>query len=612
MTYQGKSSLLLLWAIVLIVVLSGVAPSQLRAQTDRAKTTATDSEKEKEAEQRKDLEKKKLALLHDLAASAWSLKLPENRLFIMAGAADLLWAVDEKRARTVYWDALSALSLMTSAARAPGQNISREERIKLLENYMSSFQLRQRLLLQVARKDPQLALEMLRATRLPVPRHLATEIQLPDDTQLEQGIATEVAARDPEHALQLARQSLAKGLRFDVLNFVHRLNQVDSEKASQFVGDIISKLRTLNVGSDYVASMIALQLLYAGRTPDAEDPVRRTAAPEKNLRLSDEQKRELAELLADAALSASAGPDILRQISGAMPYIERYFPERRAAIERKVASSNQTLHTAELKVMDYNSAIARGSMEDVVRLAASADDQTRLALYRQAALISISRGQTESFRELVNKQVKSADERASIFDALDAEEISTAAGRKDLDQLRKLVPGIRRKEERARAMAELAMMLKEKGEDLEAVALLDDAATLIKTDLKDEAQTNALLALLCAYALVDPPKAFAMIERTLDRANSQISLLLLVDKVIKSGAIKKGEILLEYRGIMPLDYILFKFGKGVNALAKADFNRTRALAERFERNELKLMAQLFILQGMAKAHNSLGEQRDLH
>ena len=56
--------------------------------------------------------------------------------------------------------------------------------------------------------------------------------------------------------------------------------------------------------------------------------------------------------------------------------------------------------------------------------------------------------------------------------------------------------------------------------------------------------------------------------------------------------------MLEQPGLMPLDHLLFKFGKGVAALAKVDFNRTRALAERFERNELKLMAQLFILKGM--------------
>ena len=49
---------------------------------------------------------------------------------------------------------------------------------------------------------------------------------------------------------------------------------------------------------------------------------------------------------------------------------------------------------------------------------------------------------------------------------------------------------------------------------------------------------------------------------------------------------------------MPPDFFLFKYGKGVAALAKADFSRTRALTERFERNELRLMAQLLVLKGL--------------
>src|SRR5687768_5233844 len=83
------------------------------------------SQKDKEADQQKELEKKTLALLNDVAAGAGSLKLPENRLFIMSNAADLLWSVDEKRARTLYWDALNAMNLIAGPVRATGKNSRR-------------------------------------------------------------------------------------------------------------------------------------------------------------------------------------------------------------------------------------------------------------------------------------------------------------------------------------------------------------------------------------------------------------------------------------------------------------------------------------------------------
>ena len=66
---------------------------------------------------------------------------------------------------------------------------------------------------------------------------------------------------------------------------------------------------------------------------------------------------------------------------------------------------------------------------------------------------------------MISKEVNSEDEQRKILELLDAEEITLAAYRKQIDKLKELLPKIRRKEERARAMAELALLLKEKGED---------------------------------------------------------------------------------------------------------------------------------------------------
>lgn len=71
--------------VVLTIVL--VVSNVVRAQ---GRPPRTDPDKQKQTEGRQELEKKTLALLNDIASAGWSLKLPENRLFIMAGAADLL------------------------------------------------------------------------------------------------------------------------------------------------------------------------------------------------------------------------------------------------------------------------------------------------------------------------------------------------------------------------------------------------------------------------------------------------------------------------------------------------------------------------------------------
>ena len=574
----------------------------LVTSTSRAQTTA-DDQKKKQTEQRLELEKKTLALLNEIASAAFGLKLPENRIFILTNAADLLWASDEKRARNLYWDALNSITSLNTAAAKNSDPVSLAERQKIGQAYYLVLGLRQKLLRQVARRDSQLALEMMRASRQIAPRQLGSaESSFGDDRRLEQELAGEIAERDPAQALQLARQGLAKGLTFEVLNLLVQLMQSDSEKASQLGSDIITKLQTTNVATDQRASIITVQLVEYSRTPKTNDqPAARRTKP---LVLTDDQRRQLVEIMVTAALSSSANSNLLAEIPEMMPEVEQFFPERRAALERKLAAFDRTLTQRQRDENSYNSLIRHGMYEELVRSAASApDDETRMMLYRQAGLSALARGRTDAFRDLVSKEVSDSDERRKVLDYLDTEEISTAAGRKELDRLRNLLPRIERKEERARAMAELALLLKEKSEDAEAATMLDEAATLIKTDLKDERQTDALLTLLCAYAVIDPSKAFALAERTVDRANSQITLLMLLDRVVKSGAVKKNEIILDQAGIMPLDFLVFRYGKGVAALAKADFNRTRGLADRFDRNELRLMALLLIVKGLLQPQN---------
>lgn len=592
-----------LFAIAVVLALAIVVP----AQQDPANTSA--AQKEKETEQRQELQKKTLALLNDTASAAWSLKLPENRIFVLTNAADLLWTFDEKRARSLYWDAINSLNLIATPVRRSGEKLSREEKLKVLQAYLSVYGLRRNILRQVAKRDPQVALEMLRATHQAAPLEVRPEYSFPNDRQLEQEIATEGAARDPARALQLARESLGKGLTFNLLRLIQQLNEKDSEKASEFAGEVIAKLRLTNVAADFRASTIGVHLLMNSRMPDPTGPLARLSSTGGILRLSDEQRRDLVEILTSAALSTAANSNLLHDLAGVMPEIQQFAPERRAALEQKLAAFNQTLTKKQQAQNSLNNLIQSGSPEEIVRRAASESDQERLSLYRQAAIIAVARGNTDSFRDLVNKEVKDQSEQHQILDLMDAQQISVAAHRKDIDELRDLLPKVRRKEERARALVETALILKEKGEDAEAVTLLDEAAGLIKADLKSETQTNALLTLLTAYALIDPPKAFALAERTVDQANSQISLLMLVDRVVKSGTVKKNEIILDHAGLMPLDLLVFKYGKGVSALAAIDFNRTRALADRFERNELRVMARLLILRGiLTESTNPTGKK----
>ena len=594
--------------LLLVVVLS---PAYVAAQADEKEKA------QKELEQRQELERKTFALVDEIVSGGWGLKLPENRSFIQASAADLLWSHDEKRARILFWDALSSLGLRTDIAddattkdakdsKSKSAQTRTQANEKALKEYSEAYSVRRNFLIRVARRDPQLALDMLRATR-PPPIPPNPDFRLPDDSDLEQEIANQAAERDPKKALQIARESLAKGLTFQLLSLLNSLKQKNPDLATEFTSDIIAKIHTVDLSKDPDAFWIGTYLLQASRTPKAE-----TANPQNEnpptarwpqLKLSDDQRRDLVELLTDAASSASAHPNLAGGLNELMPEIQLYTPDRVAAIRAKMAQVNSSLTSEQKDWKTYESLSRTATPEQMIHAANSVTGEQRQSLYREAVSLAVSRNRADSLRETINTEVSDETQRKALIDSLDAEEIGSAVYQGNVDALQKLLPTIRLKEQRALAMAELAMILEKKGRHEEALKSLQDARPLIKIDFNSDTQSRAFLELILAYALIDPPQAFAMAEPVVDRANDNISKLLLVSKLVHNSAVRNGEIVMQDPGV-PLDFALIKYGRGVVALATADFTRTKALADRFQRNELRVMARLLIAQSILRSFDA--------
>jgi hypothetical protein len=567
------------------------------------------SEKEKQQQEqikKQELDRKTYSLVDEIAGGALSLKLPENRSFVLASAADLLWSHDEPRARNLFWDALNIINLMNGASGSSpamtdekdAKKLTTKEKEQRLQEYYAVFGLRQELLRRVARRDPQLALDMLRSSRQFPAEQINGRFHPPDERELEQQIAAEAAARDPERALQLAHESLAKGLSFQLFELLFRLNLRDAAAGTRFAGEIIDKLHTRNLSTDPYASRIAVSLLEQSRDTD-DDAYKKGPGRPVQLKLQPEQRRELVELVTNAALESSADTNLLYALNDVMPDVEQFAPERSAAIQRKLAAFNQTLNPQQKVSLEYNSMFRTGTPEDMLKLANRAGDD-RGWMQEQAIVMAVMRRRGDSLREFINTNIDDAGRRRELLDKLDTKQIDDAVYKGDVEDLRKLLPQIRRREERARAMAGIAVKLEKKGEHDEALRLLDEAQTMIKTDLTSESQTNALLTLTAAYAQVEPNRAFAIIEQTIDRANDEVSKALFLEKIVKTGAVKKGELRLAQSGMVPIDFALFKYGDAVSAIAKVDFDRTKAAADRFERYELRLMARLLLAQALLR------------
>jgi hypothetical protein len=594
--------------ILLPLIIIASALPRVAAQVDEKEKA------EKELAQRQEIEKKTLSLLDETSGAAWSLKLPENRSYVLTKAADLMWPHDEKRARSLFWEALNSLnlpgtqSLDASTPKNPPANDTAKpsptktptkEQTEALNQYYATLQTRREFLRKVAQRDPQLALDMLHASRPPLPRQIAGAFRPVDETDLEQEITFAAAANDPKRALQIAHETMAKGLTFEIMNLLYSVLQKDEDAGSQLAGEIIAKLKTESFNTS-VAPYIAMELLQLSRTGGAV--LRASLSPDssfKRLKLDDDQKQELVNLLTDAALSVTKPPEILLNIRFAMPEIEKYAPDRAAKLKVKVAEFDRTLPQGQRDWNDFNAMFENATPEEMIKAANNVGGDQRPALFYQAASKAVARGEGDRYRELINSQIENEDERKTALDSLNNEQMYFDLSHGKTDDLDKLLPLIRAREQRAMAMSQLAIMLEKKDRHEDAVKLLDDARALVKVDLTNEKESNALLAVMLGYSLVDPPKAFALIEPIIDRTNDDVSKLVLLDKIAKSGAIKNGEIIMNQPRI-PIDYAMLQYSPGVAALGKADFDRTKALADRFQRNELRIVARLLLAQAILR------------
>jgi hypothetical protein len=105
------------------------------------------------------------------------------------------------------------------------------------------------------------------------------------------------------------------------------------------------------------------------------------------------------------------------------------------------------------------------------------------------------------------------------------------------------------------------------------------------------------------YAELDTEKAFPILENTIYRLNDTISAFIKVGEFIDvSGSmIQNGEVQLGMFGgrlTKDLTGTLGNSNQILLNLARVDFDRTRDLANKFERPEIQIMAKLLILRSV--------------
>ncbi|MDT4895448.1 MAG: hypothetical protein QOH25_525 [Acidobacteriota bacterium] len=584
----------LLASCALIVLLL----ASIGAQTPEDQSASDQLERQQKAlELKKELERKTFALLDEIINSAATLKLPENRALVLSSAADLIWTRDEKRARSLFKDALNNLN---SIAIKFDPKMSEEQR----RSYQMVAQQRKEILQMIARRDADLALESLRASRAQVFSAGAAgkgSQQASEDLRLEQSLAIQIAANDPKRAFQMAEDSLSKGISFELLHLLTRLNDKDTELAGRFTDDIVNKLRSENLATNQEAAWFAAVLLRTGIQTEDDgvfSGLSFAGGGRMQFKLNEAQLRDLLEMVTTAALGATPNPSLFTFLPALMPEIEKRMPERAPALRRRIAESVRAIDPQERMYFEYQELTQRGTIEALLEAAAKAPDKARLMLYEQAAWKALNKGDAERARQIVNDHITDTPTRDRMLENFDRMSLWSAMRKDKLDEVRQKLARLKSKEERASILIQLAWGATVKKDRKLALELLDEALPFINFKPKNDSQLHLLLQVVRIYALVEPARAFEMIESLVDQANDLLSAAsVLSGFFLPSGIFRKGEMVLP-PGYSNVSMRFRQFGKELAALALFNFERTKAAADKLQRNEARIMARLFIAQGV--------------
>ncbi|HEX6186821.1 MAG TPA: hypothetical protein VFZ40_01970 [Pyrinomonadaceae bacterium] len=596
----------------------------------------------KQQEEKAKLEAKAAALLEQIVSESQGLKLPDNRIRVAVVAGDLLWDRSPARARTFFTD---AASILANTMAEPEDSERRE--------FGMLNALRRELVLSAARHDAELAYQLLRQTQPPAGmndgnRRLAN-FRFPDDN-LEQALLIVIAASDPKVAYQKAAESLDKGEYPVALSRVlSQLQAKDEEAFKKLSEKTLNRLSSENLLTSGQAVNVAMSLLRPGPQAATTSPSPATAANSRanNSRvLTESAFQGLLNNAVTAALTATPrtnagggnsqgrtgrgqrrqgvmmgsgdGPVavymepprnnqqqldpaqiqqnnarmLLRNLQGMLPQIDQYVPERGQAVRQKLTELGMGNNSMRDFANQMRNVMQQGDSESLAAAASTAPAPIQSRLYREAATRAVDEGNTERALQLANDHLDESG-RASVMQAIDFKKITTNVSAEKLNEIRQKLAALPSDADRVKYLGDLVAATQKDNPKL-ALRFAEDARAIVTKRASDYRDLENQIRVAELFASLDPKRSFEVLEPGI----AQLNELLTAAQVLNGFEVhvfRDGELPLQ--GGSELGRVVARFGQQLAALAKVDFERAQATADRFQFAEPRLMSKLSIVQG---------------
>ncbi|MCZ2391192.1 MAG: hypothetical protein LC113_08960 [Acidobacteria bacterium] len=508
-----------------------------------------------------------ILFLRDVDQDVSNLRLPENRIVFFAEIASVMWQFDETQARAIYGKASADLrqSLMNYAnAVAQAKAAAAADPDALTSSFTGPYRdpfaadgralraVRDQLIASIAPNDLDLALSVLTDTAS-ILSGVQDEYVSAGDDRLYALLAQQAAAKDPKRALAMALESLKKGLSSSHFAILQEINETDPESA-KILGAAMLSAAKRSTERTYL-------LLDFLRTADSllEDSKEPKGKPSP---FTEAEVREIAGLVA-------ADPEA--SLSFDLELVEKYLPAKAAALKAK---ANGVLGNANR----ISFGIAEGSASNANANAAVSEEEQR--------------------RKKRSEDSESLNKISKLLDGT----LSKEEREKVLADAQKTIARIRDPRDKVMVLSAMAAGFAASDRPL-ALDLMRQADQIAPRYPRNYADFMVTFSVAAGYAMVDPEQAFPRIEALIagsnEILNAGVRVLEFVDP--EGSMFGDGEVKIGAFGGAAGSLVsgLSMFNVPLARLAAYDLTRTRALADRFDRPEARVLGKILILRVVA-------------
>jgi hypothetical protein len=521
--------------------------------------------------------------IRDTGRELGTLQSTGNRLLFTSEVASVLWQYDETEARGIFVGAMNdvrrqlaefssevASETEEDTGQGGGFLFGRGGNVKF-QRLQSS---RQTLAVSLAEFDPLEALSFFFDTRYIITNPKYVKLMESSDKQTESRLISLVAEKDPAKALEYALKSISSGVKYTDIDFLRQFHKKDSEKAHTLAVAMLERLRTVarpqvtsNVyGVDFSDLYVMNSLLDFAI--DNFDDINGSKTKKTPILTIGEQK-SLAELMTKKLLEKANNPGTMEgSPEEYVKNIERVSP----------ASANQI--RLKYKIKNPKSA---GSGPVTMRARPKGD-----------------------FTIDPPAKVADIEEKVSLMSKIGTGKLSVEDRGKIREEIRQNLAKAKGKGEKLLVFVGIITQLSAANEKELAKEVIEDSGFYANQNAKNYIDFGTNLMLTYSYADIEPAKSFEIMESTIFQFNDYISSALKIiefidanDELFSEGELQlnvgpAGEIVRGITNATP------QVKELVKKLAEADFDRTKTLADKFQRPEARFLARMIVLRSLVK------------